>query len=94
MREVADENNLIQEHSGKLVSGFFMLVGTVLVGMSKWLVGREVSRIDAKFTDHNDRLRSLESNVATKDDLREIRETMTTQHGQLLDAVLSIKGRE
>ena len=91
---MADGTNLIQEHSGKIVSGFFMLCGSVLVAMSKWLVGREVERIDQKFKDHSDRLHSLELNVATKEDVREIRETMTTQHGQLLDAIISLKGRE
>ncbi len=88
---MADEQNLLQEHSGKLVSGFFMLVGTVLVGVSKWLVGREVKRIDDKFSDHSQRLHSLELQVATKDDLREIRETMTEQHGQLLAAIMGMK---
>jgi len=88
---VADESNLIQEHSGKLLSGFFMLVGTMLVGVSKWLVGREVKLIDDKFEDHSERLRSLELNVATKDDLREIRETMTAQHGQILEVLMGLK---
>lgn len=102
---MADESNLIQEHSGKIVSGFFMLVGTVLVGMSKWLAGREVTRIDEKFKahdkgldelrdEHGARIRSLEMNVATKDDLHEIRNTMTAQHGQIMDAIMSIRGRE
>lgn len=89
---MADGTNLIQEHSGKIVSGFFMLCGSVLVAMSKWLVGREVERIDKKFDDHSQRLHSLELNVATKDDLREIRQTMTEQHGQLLEAIMSMRG--
>ena len=89
---MANESSLLQEHSGKLVSGFFMLCGTVLVGMSKWLVGREVERIDKKFDDHSQRLHSLELNVATKEDLREIRQTMTEQHGQLLEAIMSTRG--
>lgn len=102
---MANESSIIQEHSGKIVSGFFMLCGTVLMGMSKWLVGREVDRIDEKFKahdkglddlrdEHGTRLRALEMNFATKDDLHEIRNTMTTQHGQIMDAIMSIRGRE
>lgn len=82
-----------------------MLCGTVLVGMSKWLVGREVAHIDEKFEaqdkglsdlrdQHSARIRTLEMNVATKDDLHEIRNTMTTQHGQIMEAIMSIRGRE
>jgi hypothetical protein len=99
---MADENNLLQEYGGKIVSGFFMLAGTVLVGVSKWLVGREVARIDSKFASldkdvddleshHSARIRTLEMNVATKEDLHEIRTTMTTQHGQLMEAILSTR---
>ena len=83
--------DFIQQHSGKLIGGFFTMTGTILVAMSKWLVGREVKRIDDKFEDHSQRLHSLELQVATKEDLREIRETMTAQHGQLLDAVMQIR---
>lgn len=77
--------NFLTEHGGKL---FYTTMGGLLLAMTRWIIGREVARIDSKARDHEERLRELESTVVTKDDLRELRDTMTKQHGQLLDAIL------
>lgn len=81
---MADEN-FITEHGGKL---FYTTMGGILLVMTRWIIGREVSRIDSKTKDHEDRLRALEQGVATKEDLKYLHETMTKQHSQLLDAIL------
>lgn len=86
---MADDAELLREHGGKLLSAFFVAVGSGLVAFSKWAIGREVSRMDSQHRDHETRLRHLEANVATKDDVQELRETLTQQHGQLLDAILA-----
>lgn len=80
--------SVFQEHMGKVASAFFIGMGSLLVGITKWVVGREISRIESKAKDHEERLRELEATVVTKDDLKELRDTMTKQHGQLLDAIL------
>lgn len=84
---VTEEPSWVQEHLGKLLSAFFIGMGSILVAFAKWTLGREIGRFEAKAKDHEERLRSLEATVATKDDMRELREIMTAQHGQLLDAI-------
>lgn len=74
------EINVFQDHGGKVTAGVVVILG----GLFKWLVGREVRRFDAIHSDHETRIRVIEGNHATKDDIRELRETMTEQHGQIL----------
>ena len=85
---MADGNDLIQEHGSKIVAGMFAMAGTVFVGMSKWLVGREVRRMDAIHTDHENRIRAVESNFATRQDIHDLREAMTEQHSKLIDIII------
>lgn len=84
---VTEETSWVQDHLGKLLTAFFIGMGSLLMAMAKWTLGRELGRHEAKVKDHEDRLRSLESTVVTKDDMRELRELMSTQHGQILDAI-------
>ena len=85
---MANGNDLIQEHGSKIVAGFFTMAGTVLIGMSKWLVGREVKRMESIHADHENRIRAVEKDFATRQDIHELREAMTAQHSKLIDLIV------
>lgn len=60
-------NEWIQAHwpEGGLIALGFALV--------KWLLGREIKRIEKRDSDHEERLRKLEEKRITQDDIDELR---------------------
>jgi hypothetical protein len=73
---MSDDIGFIHENVGKLVSGFFVVAGSVLVFLSRLLVMREVQRIDDRhneladaMTKHAARVEALSQVFATKADM-------------------------
>lgn len=90
------DDSIVQQHGGTILSGFFSLIGTVLVFLSRTLVKREVAHLDERHevlkesisnvkSEHGQRIVALENRVATKDDIRELSRTMEDRHQQIVN---------
>lgn len=64
--------DIIATHGGKIATG----IGAAMLAAFKWLIGREVRRIDSASTDHEQRIRSLEDSRVTRDDIDDIKSSM------------------
>lgn len=76
-------DELISQHGGKIVAGGVGLAAAAL----RWLVGREVRRVDRALITHDERLADLEKDAVRKTDMDRIVERLEDNHHTMMGRI-------